>query len=72
MFEIVAVLHTSFLCALYSFSACCMCLCVCVCKPLFVLSVGHGLKALAFRVPRRIVEFKRERKPISLAARSTA
>jgi len=27
----------------------CMCVRACMCKSLFVLSVGHGLKALAYR-----------------------
>ena len=72
MFEIVAELHTSPLRSLYFFSACCVCVCVCararVCKPLFILSVGRGLKALAYSVPRGIVEFKKkEADPVSCA-----
>ena len=53
-----------------SVHAVCVCVraCACVGKPLFVLSVGRGLKALVCRVPRRIVEFKKkEADPVSCA-----
>ena len=55
MFEIVVELETSPLRALYSFSTCCVCVCVCVCKTLRIKR-----RAWIERVPRRIVEFKKE------------